>query len=152
MMLLTSCINASKKLTLSLCLMVAATAMMAPHASAGEADIVKVKAKKTRTGLWQFSVSVRHDDAGWDHYANNWEVLSPDGERIAERVLGHPHVDEQPFTRSLSGVKIPENLTHVIIRARDSVHGYGGQTVRVDLATRKAVIITKPELPDVAKP
>ena len=46
-------------------------------------------------------------DSGWDHYANRWEVLEPEGQVIATRTLLHPHVDEQPFTRSLSGIHIP---------------------------------------------
>lgn len=109
------------------------------HATAGEAKVVKVSAKQNSENLWRFSVTVRHKDKGWKHYADNWEVLSPDGEILATRVLAHPHVNEQPFTRSLSGVKIPDGLTHVIIRAHDSVHGYGDQKMRVDLATGKAV-------------
>ncbi len=118
---------------------------LAPHAFAGEADVIKVKAQERRGNVWRFAVTLRHADEGWDHYANNWEILSPDGEIIAVRSLGHPHVDEQPFTRSLSGVKIPQALTHVIIRARDSVHGYGGQMMRVDLKTGKAEVVEAPK-------
>ena len=116
--------------------------VLPPAANAGEADVVKVRAKETQTGVWTFNVTVRHKDKGWKHYANNWEVLSPDGDILAERVLAHPHVNEQPFTRSLSGVKIPEGITEVIIRARDSVHEYGGRTMRVNLQTGKASKVT----------
>jgi hypothetical protein len=76
---------------------------------------------------------VRHVDEGWDHYADRWEVLSPDGEVLGVRELLHPHVDEQPFTRSLTGVAIPEGVDEVEVRARDSVHGFGGATMRVRL-------------------
>jgi hypothetical protein len=48
-------------------------------------------------------------------------------------VLYHPHENEQPFTRSLSGVVIPQNVNQVKIRARDSVHGYAAQEFLVDL-------------------
>ena len=74
------------------------------------------------------------DDAGWEHYADRWDVVSPDGEVLASRVLLHPHENEQPFTRSLGGVAVPEGVTRVIIRAHDNVHGLGGQTVEVLLA------------------
>jgi hypothetical protein len=107
--------------------------LSASYALAGEADVVKVTAQSNTKGLWRFSVTVRHDDAGWDHYANNWEVLSPDGEVIATRILAHPHIHEQPFTRSLSGIQIPDDLTSVLVRARDSVHGYGGEMISFDL-------------------
>ena len=101
---------------------------------AGEADVVGVKASSGKDGTWSFSVTVRHDDEGWDHYADKWEVLGQDGEVLGSRVLLHPHVSEQPFTRSLSGVKIPEGVQRIFIRARDSVHGYGGKEVVIELA------------------
>jgi hypothetical protein len=94
-------------------------------AAAGEAEIVAVEAVPEAVGTWRFSVTVRHADAGWDHYADAWQVLGPDGMVLGERELLHPHDDEQPFTRSLGGVAIPENVTTVEIRARDSVHGWG---------------------------
>ena len=55
------------------------------------------------------------------------------GRLIATRTLLHPHVREQPFTRSLSGVVIPEGVTRVIIRAHDKEHGLGGEEVTVEL-------------------
>ena len=81
---------------------------------------------------WRFDVTVSHPDTGWDHYADAWAVYAPDGTELGVRELLHPHVNEQPFTRSLSGVQIPDDLTEVIVRARDSVHGWGeGVTVSV---------------------
>ena len=118
-----------------------ASLLSAPYALAGEADVIKVKAQENTKGLWRFSVTVRHDDTGWEHYANNWEVLSPDGEVIATRVLAHPHIHEQPFTRNLSGIKIPDDLTSVLVRARDSVHGYGGVMISLDLKSGEMKIV-----------
>lgn len=92
---------------------------------ADDVEIVSVESNKTGEGTWRFSVTLRHADTGWDHYADLWQVESPDGTVLGERVLAHPHVNEQPFTRSLGGVKIPAGLEEVIIRARDSVHGFG---------------------------
>ena len=83
--------------------------------------------------ICEVSVTVQHDDEGWDHYADRWEVLNSSGGEIATRELAHPHVDEQPFTRSLPGVRIPEGLTQVRIRAHDSVHAYGGTEVDSDI-------------------
>ena len=51
-------------------------------------------------------------------YADGWRVLSPDSEVLGTRVLGHPHVNEQPFTRALSGVNIPRGIREVVIEAR----------------------------------
>jgi hypothetical protein len=77
---------------------------------------------------------VRHNDEGWDHYADAWQIVdTADGSVIAERVLAHPHVEEQPFTRSLSGVEIPSGLHTVAVRAKCNVHGFGGHEISVDL-------------------
>jgi hypothetical protein len=104
-----------------------------PWAYAGEADVTAVKITREGGRQYRFDVSVQHADTGWSHYADKWEVLSPDGDVLGVRTLLHPHVKEQPFTRSLSGVKVPPSIRQVIVRAHDSVHGYGGKELRVDL-------------------
>ncbi|GGE78279.1 hypothetical protein GCM10007285_02590 [Stappia taiwanensis] len=78
-------------------------------------------------------MTVSHADTGWDHYADLWEVLAPDGRVLGRRVLAHPHVNEQPFTRSLAGVAIPEGLDRVEIRVRDTVHGWGERRYLLNL-------------------
>ncbi len=100
---------------------------------AGEADVVEVKIIATEAGIYQFDVTVSHRDEGWDHYANKWEIVGSDGTVIDTRILHHPHVQEQPFTRSLSGVKISAKYTTVTVRAHDSVHEYGGRVVTTDV-------------------
>ncbi|MBO6559117.1 MAG: hypothetical protein JJ959_01210 [Nisaea sp.] len=100
---------------------------------AGEADVENVRVERAPGGTYTFHVTVCHADTGWDHYANAWTVHAPDGTLLGERVLYHPHVDEQPFTRSLSGVSIPAGVTRVIVRARDSQHGKGGRDFEVEL-------------------
>lgn len=94
-------------------------------------DVLDVKYQCQQTCT--FSVTVQHADTGWEHYANRWEILTVDGEILDTRVLGHPHVHEQPFTRSLTNVMIPKHITTVIIRAHDSVDGYGGKEFTLEL-------------------
>jgi len=60
-------------------------------------------------------------------------VLKPDPQSQFTRTLLHPHVDEQPFTRSQSGIAIPAGVDQVRVRAHDLVHGFGGREVVVDL-------------------
>ena len=103
------------------------------NAYAGPADVVKVDVKPAGPDTFQFFVTVRHDDKGWDHYANKWDVVAPDGTVLATRTLHHPHENEQPFTRSLGGVMIPTGILTVTIQAHDSVHGYGGKTITIQL-------------------
>jgi hypothetical protein len=114
-------------------LLVMVCALGSSMARAGEADVVKVEAVAGGGGAWRFHVTVAHGDSGWDHYADKWDVVAPDGTVLGTRVLLHPHEAEQPFTRSLGGVAIPEDLAEVTLRAHDSVHGYGGKEVTVAL-------------------
>ena len=107
--------------------------IVAAPAQAGEAQIENVRVTQTGTDSFRFDVTVRHADEGWKHYADKWDVLAPDGTVLGTRTLYHPHVDEQPFTRSLSGVTIPGGVREVTIRAHDSKHGYGGDTKKVVL-------------------
>jgi len=100
---------------------------------ANEVDVLKARAKCNKKDLCTFTVRVKHKDAGWHHYVNRWEVLSLDGEVLATRELAHPHVDEQPFSRTLFKAPISSEHKSVVIRGHDSVHGYGGEEIIVDL-------------------
>jgi len=106
--------------------------MVAP-AAANEPEVLGVNVTRNGDGSYRFDVTVRHDDTGWDHYADKWEILGPGGAVLATRVLLHPHETEQPFTRSLPNVRLPAGLTKVTIRAHDKVHGYGERTFTVEL-------------------
>lgn len=100
---------------------------------ADQAEIIDVRVSNNQDSF-RFDVTLKHDDTGWDHYADGWEVISPAGDVLGKRVLAHPHVNEQPFTRSLSGVRIPQGVSTVSIRAHDSVHGYNEKMFEVDLS------------------
>ena len=79
------------------------------------------------------SVTISHPDTGWDHYADGWEVLDAAGNSLGIRELLHPHVNEQPFTRSLSGVSIPADATAIYVRARCNVDGWSEALFEVTL-------------------
>jgi len=114
-------------------LLVLFTLLGAGAAAAGEADVLDVKVQREQAGTYRFAVTVRHADQGEQHYADRWEVVTPDGKVLATRALQHPHVKEQPFTRTLIGVKIPPGVRRVTVRAHDKVHGTGGKDLTVDL-------------------
>lgn len=105
--------------------------LLSPICFAGEVSIVGVKVECS--GHCIFSVTLEHGDEGWNHFADKWDVLTLDGKLLKSRVLHHPHENEQPFTRSLSGVMIPQGASQVKIRAHDSKHGYSKQEFIVDL-------------------
>jgi hypothetical protein len=107
--------------------------LMIGAADAGEADVVEVRTTPAGDNTYRFEVTVSHADEGWDHYADRWDVVAPDGQVLGTRVLYHPHVDEQPFTRSLNAVQISPTVNQVTVRAHDVVHGYGGREMTVEL-------------------
>lgn len=82
---------------------------------------------------WTVSVTLQHADTGWDHYADGWRVVTADGKVLGHRILYHPHENEQPFTRSLSGIKIPVEVNTVFVEAHDKVHGWNKERLEVNL-------------------
>lgn len=82
---------------------------------------------------WRFDVTLSHPDTGWEHYADGWRVLDMEGNELGMRVLTHPHVDEQPFTRSLDSVDIPNDINKVQIEARCNIDGWTGDPVEIEL-------------------
>ena len=89
---------------------------------------------------WTFSVTISHPDTGWADYSDGWNVVIPDGIVLKTnesdpftRVLLHPHENEQPFTRSQSGIIVPEGINQLLVRAHDIVDGFGGAEILIDL-------------------
>lgn len=95
-------------------------------ASADPAEIIDSGAVRQGDN-WQISVTLRHRDLGWNDFADGWRVEAQDGTVVAVRDLLHPHVDEQPFTRSVSGVAFPEGAESYHVRARTTKTGWGAQ-------------------------
>ena len=112
---------------------VLAILFFAQAAFAGEADVVDVKVRRNASGTYDFDVTVKSVDKGWNHYADAFEVLGPEGALLGRRILLHPHETEQPFTRDLYGVRIPAGVTQVTVRARHKPRGYDGETMSVPL-------------------
>jgi hypothetical protein len=102
-------------------------------ALAGKADVVGAQAYAGSGNRFRIDVTVKHADTGWKHYADRWDILDPSGKVLGVRKLLHPHVGEQPFTRSLSGVTIPAGVKFVLIRAHDSKHGLGGKVLKLKI-------------------
>lgn len=100
------------------------------------AHVIDATVAETGPGFFSVAATVRSSETGWDKYADRWEVRGPDGSVLGERILLHPHENEQPFTRSLANVEIPTDVTEVTIAAHDSVVGFCGETYRVNVPGR----------------
>ena len=110
-----------------------ASLCVSPVALAGEADVIGATVEHRTGRIYDFDVTVRSQETGWDRYADRIEVLGPDGKVLSTRVLEHPHEQEQPFTRDVTGVDVPRAITEVTIRAHHKPAGYDGATLRVTL-------------------
>jgi hypothetical protein len=96
-------------------------------------DVVSAVVELEADGTYRFEVTISSPYDSPERYADAWRVLSPDGTQLAIRELLHDHAGEQPFTRILSGVEIPDDIEIVTIQARDLVNGWGGATVEANL-------------------
>lgn len=102
-------------------------------AQANEVEIVGADFVQGRDGSWSVNVALLHADNGWDHYADIWRVVDVQGNILGERVLLHPHEDEQPFIRSAEGVTIAEGTKTLYIEAHDMVHGWTPDRLEIDM-------------------
>ena len=132
----------SSRFTLKATLVVSLLLVGSSLVIANEVEVVDVKATQANDKTWGFRVTLKHDDEGWDHYANEWQVIAPDNKILATRTLYHPHVKEQPFTRGTSGVKIPATIRTIRIIAKDTVHGLSTKALELDLETKKVSPVT----------
>jgi hypothetical protein len=112
--------------------LVATLAILATPAMADAPVVRNVNVSKAGDA-WNFDVTLSHMDTGWDDYADAWRILDGNGKELGVRKLAHPHVDEQPFTRSLSGIRIPTDVTEVGIQARDTIGGWSSPVKKIKL-------------------
>ena len=73
-------------------------------ALAGQVTVVEVKAVAIGASTYRFDVTLKHGDTGWDHYADRWDVLGPDGTVLGSRAyvqevfLRHRAIGVSPYT------------------------------------------------------
>jgi len=110
--------------------------LLSGNAFADDVIVEKADVEYQGDDKFDFSITLRHNDSGWDHYANKCEVLDADGKVLGTLTFVHPHEDEQPFTRTLSGVSVPKGLKRVTLRAHDNKHGESKLVLSIDLPDR----------------
>ena len=96
-------------------------------------DVLDATATQADDGTWTFAVTLSSPYDTPEHYADAWRVVGPDGDELGFRLLTHDHANEQPFTRSHSGIESPSDVTTVTIEGRDLVNGWGGDFLEFEL-------------------
>lgn len=111
----------------------AASVVTAATGSAGQLhpDVIDVVVEEESVGVFAFMVTISSPYDTPERYADGWRIVGPDGTVYGEHTLLHDHANEQPFTRTQSGVAIPADVDEVTVEGRDLEHGYGGTTVTV---------------------
>lgn len=94
-------------------------------------DVLAVELTRTGDGVYRVAVTLSSPYDTPERYADAWRVLAPDCSVLAVRILAHDHQFEQPFTRSLSGVEIPDEVLEITVQGRDQISGWGGATLTV---------------------
>lgn len=89
-------------------------------------------------------------ETGWEQYADEFRVTTTTAGTtgttvlLATRPLAHPHVTEQPFTRSVAlsqeSLLLVDNGI-VAVSARDSINGYCGKVFWLNITSNSPIIL-----------
>ncbi|HUG85514.1 MAG TPA: hypothetical protein VMM13_13170 [Euzebya sp.] len=82
---------------------------------------------------WRLTATLSSPYDSPERYADAFRAATEDGTQLGVRELLHDHAGEQPFTRSLEDLQIPEDIDRIVVQGRDLEHGWGGQTVTVEV-------------------
>jgi len=107
--------------------------LMSSMVHASEVEIVSAEAECDKGRYCLFRATLRHADSGWNHYANLWQVMTTDGKLLVKRVLYHPHVNEQPFTRNSARIHVPASIKQVVIMAGDLPNGINSKPYKLNI-------------------
>ncbi|MBL4743129.1 MAG: hypothetical protein JKX87_00560 [Cycloclasticus sp.] len=111
----------------------AASLLVVNSVYANEVDILSADLRNSSGDWWTTNVTIEHKDTGWEHYVDQWRVVDETGNVLGNRVLHHPHVDEQPFTRGTADINIPKGTVTIYIEAHDTVHGWSPNRLKIDM-------------------
>jgi hypothetical protein len=98
--------------------------------------VIDVRVRLTGKETFDFDVTISSPYDTAERYADAFRVTSATGTMFGERILLHDHATEQPFTRDLYGVRIPAQVSTVIVQGRDRKYGYGGGVMTITLPAR----------------
>ena len=94
-------------------------------------DVQKAEISGDPGGPYSIAVTMSSPYDTAERYADSMRVRSAGGDVYGERKLTHDHASEQPFTRDITDVEIPDGVTEVVVEGHDQESGWGGETVTV---------------------
>lgn len=96
-----------------------------------------------RGDSWTVSATLSSPYDSAERYADGFRVLDDHLQVLGVRTLWHDHANEQPFTRSLTGLVISEGVRFLWVQGRDQAFGWGGQVVRIRVENSETVIFER---------
>lgn len=96
-------------------------------------EVLDVEIMSAGEGTFSLAVTISSPYDSPERYADGWRVLTQDGAVLGSHTLLHDHANEQPFTRTQSGLAIPRGVDVVVVEGRDSRYGYGGTTASAEV-------------------
>ena len=99
-------------------------------------DVVDVSVEYQSGNKYRFAVTLSSPYDSPERYADAYRIKTLEGEVLGERILHHHHANEQPFTRRLNGVEVPEGIDRVVVEGRDQRYGYGGKIQELSIPGR----------------
>ena len=105
------------------------------------ADVLRVRALQEGETLWRFEVTIQHPDTGAKDRVDGWDLLLPDdsvvkpvpGSAFTQAIDGE--ISTQPEVHVQTGIVIPVDTELLRVRAHDSVDGFGGRELLIDMRT-----------------
>ena len=94
-------------------------------------DVLAVELRPRGDRVFDVAVTLSSPYDTPQRYADGWRVTDPEGEVLGTHMLMHDHAAEQPFTRTQTGLRIPEGITTITVEGRDQANGYGGLSLTV---------------------
>lgn len=101
--------------------------------NADHPDVLAASLQRDDDESWTLKVTLSSAYDSPERYADGWRVMDEDGEVLGQHTLTHDHADEQPVTRTQSGLQIPDGVDEVTVQGRDTENGYGGTTLAIQV-------------------
>jgi hypothetical protein len=89
-------------------------------------DVVAGRLVPSGAGRYDVTVSLSSPYDTRFRFADGWRVLTSRGDFLGERWFHRHHAFEQPWTRTLRGIRIPADVDEVVLEGHDVMYGYGG--------------------------